>query len=49
MTWVPYSSTDLISWLCGMGPLAYFRSKRSSWSALTVAAIFCATVSGEPT
>ena len=37
---------ELISWLCGIGPLAYLRSKRSSLSALTVAAIFWATLWG---
>ena len=35
------------SW--GVGPLAYLRSNRSSPSVRTVAAIFCATVSGDPT
>jgi hypothetical protein len=34
---------------CGKVPLLYLRSKRERPSALTVAAIFAATVSGEPT
>jgi hypothetical protein len=34
---------------CGTVPEVYFRSKRSMPSACTVLAIFCATVSDEPT
>src|SRR4051812_19360394 len=48
-TFVPYSSMLVISALCGVGPLAYFRSKRVRPSAVIVVAIFFATVSGEPT
>lgn len=48
-TRVAYSSMDFISWLCGMGPLAYFRSNWSTLSSRTVAAILAATVSGDTT
>ena len=34
---------------CDSGPALYFMSKRLTPSAFTVAAIFRATVSGEPT
>jgi len=48
MTLVPYSSMQRISLSCGTGPALYLRSKRLTPSAFTVAAIFFATVSGEP-
>ena len=48
-TRVAYNSIERINWECGMGPLAYFRSKRWTPNCLIVAAIFAATVSGEPT
>ena len=34
---------------CGRVPLLYFRSKRERPNVFTVAAIFAATVSGDPT
>ena len=49
MTLVPYSSTERISWSWGIGPEEYFMSKRPRPRSRAVAAIFLATVSGEPT
>src|SRR3989338_4211945 len=49
MTLLPYSEIASTSWPCGIGPVAYFRSKRWIFSACTVAAILRATVSGDPT
>jgi hypothetical protein len=49
ITWVPYSSMFLISASCERPPMPYFKTKRVAPSAVRLAAIFCATVSGDPT
>src|SRR5436190_23092670 len=45
----PYSSMHRIIFSCCRAPALYFMSKRDRPRALTVAAILCATVAGEPT
>ncbi len=49
MTWVPYSSMFAMSALCDSPPMPYFKSKRFAPRAVRLAAIFRATVSGDPT
>ena len=49
MTFDPYSSIDLIMSACGSVPALYFISNRPAPKTRIVAAIFRATVSGDPT
>src|SRR5256885_4724265 len=48
MTWVPYSSMSVMSASWERPPMPYFKSKRVASRALRLAAIFFATVSGDP-
>src|ERR1043165_1080651 len=45
----PYNSMQRIIFSCESGPALYFMVKRDRSNILHVAAILCATVSGEPT
>jgi hypothetical protein len=49
MTWRPYSSMLVIRVSWGRPPAPYFRSKRVAPSMRRLAAIFWATISGDPT
>src|SRR5487761_241651 len=49
MTCVPYSWMLVMRDSCASPPMPYFRSNRFAPSAVRFAAIFCATVSGDPT
>ena len=49
MTWRPYSSMLVMSWSWVRPGMPYFRSNRVAPRARRFVAIFCATVSGEPT
>src|SRR5260370_8557791 len=49
MTWVPYSSIVLMTWLWVRPGMPNLRSKRLASSSSRLATILLATVSGEPT